>query len=539
MSMHCLVVAIVSAALVLGTCPTAATDVETSPSGAFRFAGKLAEPRGLHVAVPQPDGTVLIVGGNGGRYTEGQTAAPTESWDPATNAFTTVGPAIAEPDDLMVPLADGHILVIGERGPEVRDPMTGEATPIDGLLTDRDGPAAVVLDDGRVLLIGGWRSGRLQRSAEVWDPVSDVSAWTGGLPRGLWPESFTTTLLADGRVLVVGGEDDKDRRRSEAFVWEAGSGEFRPAGKLGEGRARHTATLLPDGRVLVVGGLGQRRGGWGYGVLSAELWDPVTETFSPAGLMAEHRWDHTATLLPDGRVLIVGGSGGTYANTVFAWTSIWDPATQTFQESEVLDRTHHTATALPDGRVLVAGGMANDKWRPSAYLWDPDAVPSAKPDVPDAKAIRRELREWVSPQLRCQPYERSEVDNDPFAFGALEALICRPRRPADHPGVDYLTVFRFRDARSMEEYWRYRQALNPKMEWRRKACADGAKGYGIGPGPEYFCYRSKSSGRALIRWKDEGTNTYGVLDATDRDLRGLWDAWQELGPNYDRGVEVV
>jgi hypothetical protein len=66
----------------------------------------------------------------------------------------------------------------------------------------------------------------------------------------------------------------------------------------------HTATLLPDGRVLVVGG------GNGTGpTASEELWDPATATFSRAGSLAGARMMHTATLLPDGRVLVVGGSG--------------------------------------------------------------------------------------------------------------------------------------------------------------------------------------------------------------------------------------
>jgi hypothetical protein len=78
---------------------------------------------------------------------------------------------------------------------------------------------------------------------------------------------------------------------------------FRPAGSLAEARESHTATSLPDGRVLVVGGA------VGDDLASAEVWDPATASFGAAGSLAEAREFHTATLLPDGRVLVVGGLG--------------------------------------------------------------------------------------------------------------------------------------------------------------------------------------------------------------------------------------
>ena len=91
------------------------------------------------------------------------------------------------------------------------------------------------------------------------------------------------------------------------------SGTFSNAGRLAEGRYMHTATLLPDGRVLVIGG--QANGG-GYRA-SAEVWDPATATFGPAGSLAEARDYHSATLLPDGRVLVIGG----WAQSA----EVWDP----------------------------------------------------------------------------------------------------------------------------------------------------------------------------------------------------------------------
>ena len=98
----------------------------------------------------------------------------------------------------------------------------------------------------------------------------------------------------------------------------AAVGTFGPAGSLTGARTGHTATLLPDGRVLIVGGCCDDD------LASAEVWDPATASFGPAGSLAEVRSGHTATLLPDGRVLVVGGDeqGG----DVHASAEVWAPS---------------------------------------------------------------------------------------------------------------------------------------------------------------------------------------------------------------------
>ncbi len=146
------------------------------------------------------------------------------------------------------------------------------------------------------------------------------------------------------------------------------SAQVAPAGSLDQARSGHTATLLASGKVLVVGGSG------GSGRLaSAEVYDPATNTWESAGSMATARSGHSATLLTSGRVLVVGGSGG-MAGAAVASAEIYNPATNSW--SQAVDdlaaaRSGHTATLLPSGEVLVAGGSGTSSALASAEIYDP------------------------------------------------------------------------------------------------------------------------------------------------------------------------
>jgi hypothetical protein len=123
-------------------------------------------------------------------------------------------------------------------------------------------------------------------------------------------------------------------------------------------RARHTATLLPDGRVLVVGGLSValRQGGlWPDQPTGAEIYDPKANRWSATAPMALYRLDQTATLLNDGRVLVAGGQDGLIS---FDTVEIYDARQDRWFEAApmVTGRAGHAATLLANGDVLVAGG---------------------------------------------------------------------------------------------------------------------------------------------------------------------------------------
>src|SRR5439155_5811273 len=117
--------------------------------------------------------------------------------------------------------------------------------------------------------------------------------------------THTATLLQNGTVLVVGGISGFSYVDS-AEIYDRASGAFAAAGTMGFARAEHTATLLQNGKVLIAGGRGRTTAPGGY-VVFAELYNPTTRSFATTSSLVKARGSHTATALPDGKVLIVGG----------------------------------------------------------------------------------------------------------------------------------------------------------------------------------------------------------------------------------------
>jgi hypothetical protein len=145
---------------------------------------------------------------------------------------------------------------------------------------------------------------------------------------------------------------------------------FTSTGSMAEARSFHTATLLQNGKVLVVGGSGI----FGPPLATAELYDPSTGTFSSTGSMAVKRQYQTATLLPNGKVLVAGGLDGFF--DPLSTTELYDPAAGTFTPTGDMTagRGAHTATLLPNGKVLLTGGFVGNTNSPSlstAELYDP------------------------------------------------------------------------------------------------------------------------------------------------------------------------
>ena len=178
--------------------------------------------------------------------------------------------------------------------------------------------------------------------------------------------SHTATLLASGQVLVAGGVDDTPVAVSSAELYDPATGTWAATGSMGFAREAHTATLLTSGQVLVAAGYGTAP------LSSAELYDPVMGTWTATGSLAHARFGYTATLLPNGQVLVVGGNASVSGFDDLSSAELYDPATGTWTETGSLAnaRQSHTATLLPNGKVLVAGGY-NGTSLSSAELYDP------------------------------------------------------------------------------------------------------------------------------------------------------------------------
>jgi N-acetylneuraminic acid mutarotase len=223
---------------------------------------------------------------------------------------------------------------------------------------------AASLADGKVLVAGGMSSSSpsdAQSSGEVYDPATN--AWTPmantmSAARGLVPVS---ARLPSGKVLVAGGADASANPLASADIYDPASNTFTPAAPMSDARAFASAILLPSGKVLVVGG--QDVNG-GAPTATAEVYDPATNSWSAVhNSMSVSRQLPGMALLRDGKVLVVGGvsSGSTSGApaTTTATTDLYDPSTNSFSPGPdlAISRGNFGITTLADGRVLIAGGV--------------------------------------------------------------------------------------------------------------------------------------------------------------------------------------
>ena len=173
----------------------------------------------------------------------------------------------------------------------------------------------------------------------------------------------TATALKDGRVLVVGGRGlDGLTALTSVELFDPRSGRWSKAAPMSTGRSQHTATLLDDGRVLVTGGLTQVSSPDAarfVALESAELYEPKTNRWVPTAPMAEARNGHTATLLADGSVLVVGGAREQRVD--LGAVERFDPKSGRFQRLTplIIPRAQHLAVRLADGSVVVLGGRSH------------------------------------------------------------------------------------------------------------------------------------------------------------------------------------
>ena len=265
-------------------------------------------------------------------------------------------------------LGSGKVLVAGGMArngvwldsAELYDPATGTFTATAKMHNPRAGATATVLPDGRVLVAGGnGGQGKSLASAEIYDPGTGSFSITGSMasPRG----HAVAVLLRTGRVLIAGGSaTGDDDQLTTAEIYDPATGRFTPTGSMHRPRSCFTAVMLNDGRVLVAGGLSGGQYPNHRAEPTAEIYDPETQRFTETGNMQFPRWKHGAALLPDGQVLVAGGSYEMGRQITYSSTEIFNPSTGRFSPGPQMKSHRYKmlsgVVALKDGRILMAGG---------------------------------------------------------------------------------------------------------------------------------------------------------------------------------------
>jgi len=336
------------------------TQINSARDGIVSSIRSMTAKRAAHTATLLDNGKVLIAGGFVGN---GSGLSSVELFDPTSNTFTSVESlSAARAGHTAIQLPNGKILIAGGyngdylNSAEIFDPTTNRFTSTGRMVTARSGHVATLLNSGKVLLAGGVGTGwTFLADAELYDPKTNTFTATGAMTAAR--ESHTATLLNDGRVLITGGH--KGRRANitiytSAEIYNPANGAFTAAGNLTVKRHKHDAVRLADGRVLIVGGSDERDGDGAY--RNAEVFNPANGSFKAVENnmnTARYKLQGTAILLKNGKVLIAGGANR---------AEVFDPTTNNFSLADGdmgTKKLFSTATLLKNGQVLITGGYTD------------------------------------------------------------------------------------------------------------------------------------------------------------------------------------
>lgn len=351
----------------------------------FTPTGAMKEARWLHTATLLNNGTVLVTGGS---------SNTAEIYDPAQGTWRyTIHPMnSSRSQHTAVKLADGRVLIAGGTPSpgtgEVFDPTTEQFTPTNPMNGVHMPSPGILFNDGRVLVLTGSLGFFGPGVSEIYDPSTNSWATTPAIPIGV--SGMAGVKLSDGTALALGGYDGFTRT---AYPYV---GRYTPAtnavmamANMVISRLYHTATLLPNGTVLIAAGTDPS-----YSVSSTEIYDPTVLPNGQSQLstsLNQNRRAHTATLLSNGDVLVTGGFQAPHGGAVDAYLAtaeLRDHSTGLWSLSGTMStpRSGHTATLLNSGAVLVAGGGTTaptnsvDLWN-SSYNAVSDFSISANPNT--------------------------------------------------------------------------------------------------------------------------------------------------------------
>lgn len=316
----------------------------------------------------------------------------TNTWAPAGTMLQPVS------SFTMTMLTSGKVLSSGSDGlssdAEIYDPDKDAWSATEAQRFGRIGQTATLLLNGKVLVAGGGDHRQSLPDSVTYDPTSN--SWSTMLVSMLSGRiGHTATLLPNGNVLVAGGATFPLSTTPSEELYDPTANAWSAAAVMTSARTWHTATLLPNGKVFVVGGYASLNNT----VSSAETYDPGSNTWTAAANMAIARNQHTATLLPNGKVLVTGGqstTGNPYAPLSSA--EIYDPNTDAWSSAGNMasPRTKHAAIVLPNGKVLVFGGSATlngslasaEIYDPAANSWSPAASMATPRSAPMAVLLK-------------------------------------------------------------------------------------------------------------------------------------------------------
>ncbi|MBW7992392.1 MAG: DUF1929 domain-containing protein, partial [Planctomycetes bacterium] len=321
---------------------------------------------------------------------------PIALWDPATGGSITYPGSGIEPGGGLAFQPDGILLMAGGSAPGggydglpqawTFDYVSETFTTVAPMAEGRLFPGATTLGNGEIIVTAGWDEQRDTTVGwvELMDEQRDISGtpelWDGlawiQLPAAYNTESRGATyqfLAPDGRLFRAGPEELTDWLEISTETWTDVSNTAR-----NEVRHLSTAVMYDDGKVFILGGCPRYDCYEEPPVATAEVIDlnapsPAWRDVSPAAFA---RHSHHATLLPDGTILITGGTSETGPNHEevdgVLEAELWDPVTETFTTLAAMDEAHHhmsSAVLLMDGTVLVAGGAFGPTDVQSYFSW--------------------------------------------------------------------------------------------------------------------------------------------------------------------------